>query len=133
MIDLHREMPDAPESAWEWDRQFLWRFRARWLSDDYFDGDTFTALADTGYDGRHEVRVRLQGFMAPERRDPGGAEATRRLWDALNTGVGEWPLRIVSQQRETVVTEVTSFERYVSNVFVVRDDRMLIDVRELLV
>lgn len=115
------------------DREFLWHFRAKWLPAAYMDGDTFTALADTGYSGRHEVSIRLEGIFEPERNEPGGPEATRRLFVALSRGQGiaDWDLRIVSKQRIHVVVETKTFERYVATVYVVMGAQAY-DVRGLL-
>lgn len=102
-----------------WDRLHLWRYRAVWLPAEYMDGDTFTALPDQGYDGRRQVRVRLDDLWMPELSAPGGVDAMIALQDVLSRGQGKWPLRIVSKQRETVISEVRSFERFVSDVFYV--------------
>lgn len=118
--------------AEEWDRAVLWRFRARWLPDAYMDGDTFSAMTDNGMWARHRVSIRIADLWAPERDEPGGPEATARLAAALGRADAvEWPLRFVSQQRETVVTQVQSFIRYVGDVLVVIDGE-LIGVRGLL-
>lgn len=114
------------------DRTFLWHFRGQWLPDEYMDGDTFTVLPDTGYDGRHEVAIRLEGIDAPERYDPGGPEATERLRSALLRATAiKWNLRIISKQRIRVVVETKTFERFVSTVFVVIGDYG-VDVRTYL-
>ena len=113
-----------------WDRAFLWRFRAKWLAEEYADGDTFTALPDTGYNGREEVSIRLFGFWAPERRAPGGPEATALLRLVLaeaDPGL-KWNLRIVSRQLVRVVSEQTTFERYVSDVSLVLPGGEMVDV-----
>jgi hypothetical protein len=121
-----------PVTVSEFDRTRIWHFRAKWLPAEYMDGDTFTALCDVGYRGRHEPRIRLVGYSTPERYEPGGLEATVALIHALQQGVGKWPLRIVSLQRETVVSEVTTFERYVSVVYVVRPGDQLVNIITLL-
>lgn len=105
------------------DRTLLWRFRAQLLR--VLDGDSCRLLCDTGFGGRHEVAIRLLGFSAPERYQAGGPEATQRLHDALARGVGEWPLRVATLQRETVVSEVRSFERYVAQVWVAAPEGLL--------
>lgn len=129
-------MPDdvltAPLEVMLFDRAFLWRFRAKPLR--VIDGDTAVVLADTGYFGRHEVHVRIAGLNAPELGQPGADEARRALDAAVfdRGGVAlDWPLRLISLQRETVVSEVRSFERFVSTIFVVRGN-VMIDVRELI-
>ncbi len=120
--------------AKDWDRAHLWRFRAQWLPGEYMDGDTFTVLSDTGYDGRHEAEIRLHGYSADETWDPGGFAATERLRAALTQAAPtRWNLRIVSLQRVRVVTETKSFTRYVSDVWVAMADGMLRDVKELLI
>lgn len=117
-------------NAADFDRQLLWRYRARPLG--VHDGDTLTVLCDTGYHGRHEAHIRLAGFSAPELNEPGGIEAKFRLIDALPFADKGWPLRVVSLQRETVVSEVMSFARYVGDVYIVQPDGGLLDVKELL-
>lgn len=117
-------------NALDFDRAQLWRFRARPLS--ITDGDTLRVECDCGFYGRHEVAIRLAGFSAPETHEAGGDEATRRLMLAVESGVGEWPLRVATLQRETVVREVRSFERFVADVWVVQADGELVDVVELL-
>lgn len=111
------------------DRTHLWRFRAQALR--IIDGDTFVALVDSGFYGRHEVHIRIADLNAPEMSQPGGADARIRLVTALGWLTTGWPLRIVTQQRETVVSEVRSFERYVATVYVM-DAGNLVDVRTLL-
>lgn len=116
----------------DFDRQLLWHFRAHWLADDYMDGDTFTVLADTGFSGREEVRVRLEGVFAPELGRSGGMEAREVLRAALSAaGTVPWNLRIVSLQRERGVNQVTTFERFVCTVHLVMGDE-LIDLKEML-
>lgn len=114
------------------DRAFLWHFRALWLPEEYMDGDTLTVLTDNGHRGRHEPRIRLDGYSRAERYTPEGMDATRQLRDALTRGVGRWNLRVISKQRETVVTETTSFERYVSTVLIVMADGSLPNLLSLL-
>lgn len=96
------------------------------------DGDSCTLLADTGFRGRHLVRVRLLGYSAPERYAPGGPEATAQLRALLSLGAGPWPLRVITHQRETVVAEVTSFERHVASLYVVDAAGEMHDVATLL-
>lgn len=120
-----------------WDRAHLWRYRARVAS--VTDGDTFTALIDTGFRVRVEMPIRIADLWAPELRQTGGDEAKRMLEFALGYNplvdaflpISGWPLRIVSRQRDTIVAEVRSFERYVADVYRVRGED-LIDVRSLL-
>jgi endonuclease YncB( thermonuclease family) len=118
--------------ATTWDRGFLWRFRAIPLR--VIDGDTFVALVDNGYSHRHEAHIRLSGWSAPELRDPGGEDARQKLVMALTTIdiALPWSLRIVSKQKQTVVVEQRSLERYVSDVWVVRPDGTMDDVVTLL-
>lgn len=111
------------------DRGSLWRFRG-WPQR-IIDGDTFVAMIDTGFSGRHEGHIRIADLLAPELHQSGGPEAQALLATALISGPREWSLRIVTRQRETVVSEVRSFERWVADVWVVRDGR-LVDVKELL-
>ena len=115
----------------EFDRGFLWRYRAKLLR--VVDGDTMIVLADTGFMGRHEVRIRLHDVWAPELKAEGGEAAKQRLTKVLldamrpeNDGPRpEWYLRIVSLQKERVVAETTSFERFVADVFVVQENRLV--------
>lgn len=104
--------------AQEFDRTKLWHYRASWLHLDYYDGDTFTALVDTGFFARHRVAIRIADLYAPEMTEDGGFDAKRRLGLALISGMGEWPIRIVTRQRVTAVSEVRSFERWVADVWV---------------
>lgn len=112
----------------EFDRAYLWRFRALPLR--VIDGDTFVALVDCGFYGRHEVHIRIADLDAPELSQPGGTEARLRLMNAIGWQTG-WPLRVVTQQRETIVSEVRSFERYVATVYVMEAND-LVNVRTLL-
>lgn len=114
----------------DYDAERLWRFRARLVR--VIDADTAVVEADTGFGGRHEAHIRLANYSGPERNTPDGPEATRRLADALARGVGAWPLRLTSLQRETVVAEVRSFERYVGFLATVEPDGSLSDVGERL-
>ena len=116
-------------TADEFDRQLLWRFRAQPLR--IIDGDTMVVLTDTGFRGRHEVHIRIANLNAPELHEPGGLAAQIRLKDAVSWLTG-WPLRIVTQQRETVVSEVKSFERYIAEVFVMAAGGELVNVKDLL-
>lgn len=116
----------------EFDRALLWHYRAYLLR--VIDGDTFVAMVDTGFFGRHEVHIRLADVDAPEINDEGGFDARDALENALEPdGVPQplWSLRIVTQQRETIVSEVRSFERYVATVYVVEAND-LVNVRTLL-
>jgi endonuclease YncB( thermonuclease family) len=121
--------------AAEFDKGFLWRFRAR--PDRVIDGDTFTVVADCGFGSAALPRIRVRGLNAPERFTPEGPAATGRLVAALNPTVltehnQRWPLRIVSLQRESVVEETRSFERYIADVYIVKADGSLIDLKELM-
>lgn len=127
-----RSEPVPPSTIDTFDRAMLWRFRARLHRP--IDGDTFVALADCGFRVAAMPHIRIAGLDAVEAWHPGGDDARARLATALTPfGISEWPLRIVSRQRETVVSEVRSFERYVADVFVVRHDGTLVDVCEVLV
>lgn len=112
-----------------WDRERLWRYRARPIR--VIDGDTIVVEADTGFYGRHEVHIRIADLNAPELNEPGGEEAAIRLRQAIDSP-SEWSLRVVTRQRETVVSEVRSFERYVGDVLVVGDAGGWVDVKGLL-
>ena len=122
-------------TATDFDRDHLWHFRAYPLR--IIDGDTAVLLCDTGFGGRHEVHIRLAGVWAPERGEPGANEATVKLADALfgeayHPGEAGWNLRVVTQQRETVVEETRSFERYVATVYAVGRKGEMVDVKERL-
>jgi len=120
--------------ALDWDREYLWRFRARLVS--VTDGDTIVVLSDTGYRGRQEVALRIFGIDAPKMSTPEGKMAAHWLASTLlwgRYGFSPWLLRVKTIQRETVVTEVTSFERWVSRVWVVGEGGRLVDVAEALV
>jgi endonuclease YncB( thermonuclease family) len=130
---MSQNIPDdmilAPISTDVFDRSFLWRYRAQVLR--VIDGDTVVLLADTGFHGRHEVNVRIADLNAPELNEPGGQAARVRLVTALGWLTVGWPLRVVTRQRETVVSEVRSFERYVADLFVMEEGK-LVNVREVL-
>lgn len=130
---MSQSVPDdlltAPVSSLFFDRNLLWHYRAE--VDSIHDGDTFTALVDTGFDGRHIVRVRVADLYAPELTDPLGELARDKLWDAL-ASPAVWPVRLVSRQRERAPGEIRSFERWVCDVFVVQADGGLVDVKNLL-
>lgn len=111
------------------DRSFLWRFRGKPLR--IIDGDSLVVECDTGFYGRHEVHIRIADLNAPELNEPGGLEAKTRLERAIGWQSG-WPLRVVTRQRETVVSEVRSFERYVADLFVMAAGGELVNVRTLL-
>jgi endonuclease YncB( thermonuclease family) len=116
-------------SAETFDREHLWRFRARPLR--VLDGDSVIVECDTGFYGRQEVNIRIADLNAPELNEPGGIEARLKLSAAL-TWMSGWPLRVVTRQRETVVSEVRSFERYVADLFVMAAGGELVNVRTLL-
>lgn len=117
----------------DFDRGRLWHFRASLVS--ITDADTLRLLVDTGFSGRHEAIIRLAGINAPESGTREGEAATAWLEDTLSLwSVGHrWPLRVVSLQRETVISEVRSFERFVGNVYLIVHTGQLRDVGELLV
>ena len=113
----------------DWDRGQLWRYRARPVR--VIDGDTMVVECDTGFYGRQEVNVRIADLHAPELNEPGGKEARIKLNAAL-TWMSGWPLRVVTRQRETVVSEVRSFERYVCDLFVVGNGGDLVNIKDML-
>lgn len=117
-------------NATDWDRGSLWRYRGRTVR--VIDGDTAVVEVDTGYNGRHEVHVRIADLNAPELHQPGGFQAQVRLQLAIGWLTNGWPLRVVSRQRETVVSEVRSFERYVADIYLLDAGGDLINVREVL-
>jgi hypothetical protein len=89
----------------------------------YLDGDTFTALVDTGFGGRYEARIRVSDLFEPEMApQPGAVDARDRLIGAFNrVGWGEWSIRIVTMQRVRSISETKSFDRYVSEVYLAID------------
>lgn len=106
-------------NAAEFDRQRLWHYRAKpWR---VVDGDTFVALIDHGHRNAGLIPIRLAGYSADERWQADGPRATAALRSALapywNDDPTDWTLRIVTLQRETVVSEVQSYERWVSEVY----------------
>lgn len=107
----------------------LWVYRAYVLR--IIDGDTFTAMLDLGCFVRFEAHIRIAGFNAPELPTPEGVTARTRLLAELPGGIG-WPLRIVSKQRETVFSQVHSFERLVCDVWLLQSDGSLKDLKEAL-
>jgi hypothetical protein len=117
----------------EWDREFLFRFRAKPL--EITDGDTFWALCEHPHHSRAEVSIRIRDLWAREMNQPGGPEDAARLAAAMGMprfwSRKEWPLRIISLQKVTVVTETKSFDRYVCDVFV-DVNGVGIDVKRLL-
>lgn len=120
--------------AEEWDRENLFRMRARPL--EVTDGDTFWALCEHPHYSRAEASIRLRGFDAPELHEDGGEAAKACLSEILTVwrwyDRKEWPLRIVSVQKVRVVSEQKSFDRYISDILIVQPDGELIDVRDLL-
>lgn len=118
-----------------WDRSLLWRYRARLIR--LRDADTIVCLVDSGYRGRHEAPLRLVGVNAPEKGTAAGDAATRWLDGFLAArgawAPGRWRVRVETIQRETVVEETTSFERWISRVWVADDDGSMTDVAAALV
>ncbi len=118
-------------NATTFDRTCLWQYRAQLLR--VIDADTAVLLIDTGFGGRHEVHLRIADLDGPERNTPEGPLAAQRLlgalWSAAETA---WPLRVISRQRERVVSEVRSFERFVGDLYVTNAKGELTDVKDLL-
>jgi endonuclease YncB( thermonuclease family) len=87
------------------------------------DGDSAMMLIDVGFSVRAEVEVRLLDVHAPERSQPGGAEATSFATDwfghvaTIDPG-RRWPLLLQTVQTRVVEpTERRSFIRYVGTVW----------------
>ncbi|MDQ3693171.1 MAG: hypothetical protein M3464_06050 [Chloroflexota bacterium] len=115
------------------DRARLWHFRARLES--VRDCDTIETLADTGYGGRHQAAIRLAGINSPENGTPEGDAATAWMVDTLSRWPisHAWPLRVVSLQRERVVSEVRSFERFVGSIYLIAVNGQLVSLSDLAV
>lgn len=85
------------------------------------DGDTLVILADTGFNQRAEVNVRLIAVFAPELDEAGGPEAKAwvETWLAENTDPARrWPVLVVTDV--TKVYEPTArmtFNRYVADIY----------------
>ncbi len=122
-------------TAATFDRAHLWHFRARFVR--AIDGDTVQVLADNGYDSRAEPRVRLSNANAPERNTPAGRLALAALATLLAppayVAADPWGLRVRTEQRERIVAEERSFERWVGRVWVVGLDGTLTDAGEWLI
>lgn len=103
------------------------------------DADTLVLLVDTGFRGRHEPAVRLARCDAPERGTPAGKAAFTFVYDLLRGGMEYeslppvWGLRVRTVQRETVVEEVTSFERWVAEVWRVDADGTMLNLSDALI
>lgn len=108
-------------SVEEFDRTRLWHTQAKVRY--VHDGDTFVALQDLGNRVRFDVHVRIADLYAPELTHGGGAAELMALRQALPAGwlMGPFDIRLVSRQLETVTEQDTSFERAVSDVYVVQD------------
>jgi hypothetical protein len=119
--------------ASEWDRQFLWNYRAMWLPDEYMDGDTFTALVDTGFDDRHEPAIRLISFNAPERYAEGGSFATGVLRTAFSRSTQmKWNIRLSTEKRVHIMEESRTFARWPATVWIVTDNDFMIGLVDIL-
>jgi endonuclease YncB( thermonuclease family) len=87
------------------------------------DGDSAMMLIDVGFSARVEVEVRLLDVHAPERSQPGGAEATSfaAAWFGHVATIDpgrRWPLYVETVQTRVVEpTERQSFTRYVATVW----------------
>lgn len=98
------------------------------------DADTLVLLVDCGFRGRHEPSVRLARCDAPERGTPAGDAAFAFLVDLLIDGhIPGWGLRVRTAQRETVVEEVTSFERWVAEVWTVAPNGEMTNIADALI
>lgn len=119
----------AGMTADRFDRAYLWHYRAEPLR--VIDGDTIVARIDTGFDNQHVTRVRIQDLWAPEMLEfrelprgvkmlePGGQEAKEAMQRALSMRDNVlWPLKIVTLQRKTIISEVRSMERWVGDVYI---------------
>lgn len=113
----------------------LWTYRARMVR--LRDADTVVLLVDCGYRSRHEEAVRLAGVDAPERGTAAGVAAMEWLSDFLVArgawSTGSWRLRVRTLRKETVQAEETSFDRWVSDLWVVEEGGEMVDVGGALV
>lgn len=127
-------VPGKPENVTQWDQAALWRFRAKPVR--VKDGDTIVVLADSGYRGRYEPALRLARIEAPPLNSEAGEAARAWLSDQLLAAEAygpDWPLRLQTVQRETVVEETTTFERWVSEVWTVAKDGTLSNLSDAIV
>jgi endonuclease YncB( thermonuclease family) len=113
-----------------WDREYLWHFRASLLR--VIDGDTIVVNTDNGFYGRHEAHIRLQNVYARELSAYGGKADRDKLIRVLSYLPDGWNLRIITVQKVTIVSETTSFERYVADVFRADTGENIADTLELL-
>lgn len=77
--------PEPPQGYDNFDARPDGRYLWQATLDRVIDGDTIIATIDRK-DGKHQARIRLIGFNAPEdtkTKEPGGAEATQHLKDLL--------------------------------------------------
>ena len=113
------------------DAERLWRFRAAPIR--VIDGDTIVVLIDTGFHGRHEATIRLADFDAPELNTPEGKKAKDKMFSVVGwMSSSGWPLRIVTRQAKTKVSEVMSFTRYVADVYIFDVDNVMVNIKDLL-
>lgn len=102
-----------------WD--FIRYFRAR-LTEPH-DGDTFRVMADTGFDGRAEPRLRLLGVSAPELDETGGWDTTRCIQEWFDQAQAaqpgrKWPLYIITEQTKADEPEQKrTFVRFLATVW----------------
>lgn len=94
----------------------MWEYRARLVR--VVDGDTIVALMDTGFGGRQEEHLRLEGVSAPELGQPGGQEARQFAIEwAASASVRSWPLLIRTQPNSNIEpTERRTLTRYLAKV-----------------
>lgn len=122
-------------NAIEWDRAHLWHFRADLLR--VIDGDTIVVLTDNGMYDRHETHVRIADLWEPELDTEEGRNRRDLLIEKLQLFLPapqrDWSLRVVTRQKETIVSEERSFERYVGDVYVVMRNGDLFNIREAMV
>jgi len=118
-------------NAKEWDREYLWHFRASLIR--VHDADTIVVLTDNGMDGRHKTNIRIADLWEPEIWTEDGKARANALMLALQNFLpppqSEWNLRVITRQLKTKVEEDTSFTRYVGDVWLVPAGGEMIDLK----
>lgn len=107
----------------------MWTYRAALIA--VIDGDTLRLEIDLGFHVRTQQDIRLLAVSAPERDQPGGAEATQYVDEWLHTAGGwlqdlRWPCLVTtSLNRNFEPDERRTFTRYLGTVTDIVDGRIL--------